>query len=258
MNASLLALVRLVVSSWNRLGFTPEDLLEEKLPPEIQHSLGGFVELVCRSLNGYAEGQMASGIDDIPTHEVWTANLLQAVHDSGHEQDLFSMVVAIDALALNLYRWDESQQPPSIPYVYRPTAGEAIAHLDDGGSIEQRDPSGQWGSFLGSRSFFEGKHPEATDYQFVDSLRLVPLPEVEDTDTDGLLTEQPPISRIDFRYATTTLIARMVDALDAVGGYSSLSEEAHTLLRDVAPMTEDPQPGKTESLGDIAERSARW
>lgn len=256
MNASLLALVRLVVSSWNRLGFTPEDLLEEKLPPEIQHSLGGFVELVCRSLNGYAEGQMASGIDDIPTHEVWTANLLQAVHDSGHEQDLFSMVVAIDALALNLYRWDESQQPPSIPYVYRPTAGEAIAHLDDGGSIEQRDPSGQWGSFLGSRSFFEGKHPEATDYQFVDSLRLVPLPEVEDTDTDGLLTEQPPISRIDFRYATTTLIARMVDALDAVGGYSSLSEEAHTLLRDVAPMTEDPQPGKTESLGDIAERYA--
>ena len=70
MNASLLALVRLVVSSWNRLGFTPEDLLEEKLPPEIQHSLGGFVELVCRSLNGYAEGQMASGIDDMPTHEV--------------------------------------------------------------------------------------------------------------------------------------------------------------------------------------------
>lgn len=190
MSHTLIAFVRTLVVAWNKLRIEHEDLygpgsaLDQ--PAHRVAQLDTFSRRICDGIKAWVATEDLDRTLE-PTEDYLT-DLIQKLHLASHGKDLTEMSMTMDALALNLYRWDEEQAPAPIPYVYRPTAGAAISHLDDGGRIEQRTANGQWGKFNGGRSWFEGMHPEATDYQLVDQLRLVPLPPVKDHDTDGLLS----------------------------------------------------------------------
>ncbi len=169
--------VRRLVKAWNDCDLDASNLIgpSSAIDDSLQ-SLNALSQMVC------AESRTLFSVlpETVDGEEGYFVHLISGAHDAIHDPliDIATIAVWMEALSLNLYRYDENSQPVEIPYVYRPTAGQARAHLDAGGHIEQQGASG-WGKFDGGRFWFAGMHPDADDYALVDKIRLVPLPEID-------------------------------------------------------------------------------